>query len=46
MTPIQELNKIKNRIGLVSGSLKINEYDEIEEDISAHINPDNFKKDK
>jgi len=38
----QELNRIKNRIGLVSGSLKINEYDDSDEDISAHINQTNW----
>ena len=39
---IQELNRIKNRIGLVSGSLHINEYDDAQENISAHINPHNW----
>lgn len=38
----QELNRIKNRIGLVSGSLKINEYDDLEENVSAHIDPKNW----
>ena len=35
----QALNRTKNRIGLVSGSLRIHEYDEVEENVSAHINP-------
>ncbi len=35
----QKLNQLKNKVGLVSGSLRINEYDDVEEDISAHINP-------
>tara|TARA_Y100000034_G_scaffold9468_2_gene10121 strand:- start:703 stop:2394 length:1692 start_codon:yes stop_codon:yes gene_type:complete len=38
----QELNKTKNRIGLVSGNLKINEYDDANENVSAHINPTNW----
>ncbi len=38
MTLIQELNKTKNRIGLVGGSLKINEYDDLEHNVSAAIN--------
>jgi hypothetical protein len=42
MTLIQELNKTKNRIGLVSGSLKVNEYDDMDENVSAHINPRNW----
>ena len=39
MTLIQDLNREKNRIGLVSGSLKVNEYDDAEQNASAHINP-------
>ncbi len=39
MELIQELNRTKNRIGLVGGSLKINEYDDLEHNISASINP-------
>jgi len=42
MTLTQELNREKNRIGLVSGSLKIKEYDDTENNISAHINPKNW----
>jgi len=34
----QELNRIKNRIGLVGGSLRIHEYDDAEENVAAHIN--------
>ncbi|MDP4012261.1 MAG: hypothetical protein Q8R00_01505 [Candidatus Nanoarchaeia archaeon] len=39
MNLVQELNRIKNSIGLVSGTLKLNEYDEAKENVSAHINP-------
>lgn len=42
MTLTQELNQIKNRIGLVNGSLTINEYDDAEENITACINPKNW----
>ncbi|MBI2507427.1 hypothetical protein HYV89_00565 [Candidatus Woesearchaeota archaeon] len=42
MTLIQDLNREKNRIGLVSGNLKINEYDDAEQNVSAHINPKNW----
>lgn len=42
MNLLQELNKTKNRIGLVSGSLKINEYDDAEENITACINPEGW----
>jgi hypothetical protein len=42
MTLVQELNKIKNKIGLVSGSLKLNEYDDAEQNITACINPKNW----
>jgi len=45
MTLIQELNKEKNRIGLVSGSLKVNEYDELDSNVSAQINPKNWNID-
>lgn len=38
----QELNAIKNRIGLVNSRLKINEYDETEKSIKASINPVNW----
>ena len=39
MTLIQELITTKNRIGLVSGSLTLNEYDDLEENVTAHIDP-------
>ena len=39
MTLIQDLNKEKNRNGLVSGRLKVNEYDDAEQNVSAYINP-------
>src|SRR3989344_519221 len=42
MTLIQDLNREKNRIGLVSGSLKISEYDDATSNVSAHINPKNW----
>ena len=42
MTLTQELNQIKNRIGLVNGSLTINEYDDAQENITACINPKNW----
>ena len=42
METLQKLNRTKNRIGLVSGSLKIHEYDDAEENVSAHINPHNW----
>lgn len=35
----QKLNEQKNRIGLVGGSIKINEYDESEHAVSAGISP-------
>jgi hypothetical protein len=35
----QKLHEEKNRMGLVGGSLKINEYDEAKNNVSAHINP-------
>ncbi len=38
----KELNRIKNKIGLVSGSLKINEYDDAEENVAAHIDHRNW----
>ncbi len=42
MSLIQDLNREKNRIGLVSGSLKVNEYDDAKDNVSAHINPTNW----
>src|SRR3989344_6064268 len=42
MTLIQDLNREKNKIGLVGGSLKVNEYDDSEHNVSAHINPANW----
>lgn len=42
MTLTQDLNREKNRIGLVSGSLKVNEYDDAKENVAAHINPKNW----
>ncbi len=42
MSLIQDLNREKNRIGLVSGSLKVNEYDYAQQNVSAHINPTNW----
>src|SRR3989344_7399420 len=38
MSLIQDLNREKNRNGLVSGRLKVNEYDDAEKNVSAHIN--------
>jgi hypothetical protein len=35
----QKLSQQKNRVGLVGGTVKVNEYDEQKEDITAHINP-------
>lgn len=35
----QEMIIQKNKIGLVGGRLKITEYDEAEDDVSAHISP-------
>ncbi len=42
MTLIQDLNRTKNKIGLVNGSLKLNEYDDTESNVTAHINPKNW----
>lgn len=39
MTLVQELITTKNRIGLVSGSLTVNEYDDLEENVAARIDP-------
>ncbi|MBI2671839.1 hypothetical protein HYX16_02805 [Candidatus Woesearchaeota archaeon] len=39
---ISELNKVKNRIGLVSGTLTVNQYDDAEENVAAYINPANW----
>ncbi len=38
----QKLYELKNKIGLVGGSIKINEYDDAEQNISAHISPDSW----
>ena len=38
----QELNRTKNRVGLVSGVLKLNEYDDTKENVSACINRTNW----
>ncbi len=35
----QKLSQQKNKLGFVGGTVKINEYDEQKENISAHINP-------
>jgi len=42
MTLTQDLNREKNRVGLVSGSLKVNEYDDAEANVAAHIDPKNW----
>lgn len=39
MNLVQELNRTKNSIGLVSGRLRINEYNDADTNISAGINP-------
>jgi hypothetical protein len=38
----QNLHKQKNRIGLVGGTIKIEEYDEAEHNVAAHISPQNW----
>ena len=38
----QKLHTQKNRIGLVGGTIKIEEYDEAEHNVSAHISPQNW----
>ena len=38
----QKLHEAKNRIGLVGGSLKIQEYDETSQNISAKISPEGW----
>ena len=38
----QKLYEQKNRIGLVGGTIKINEYDEAEQNVSAHITPEGW----
>lgn len=38
----RKLNQEKNRLGLVGGSLKLNEYDETEHPASTSINPQNW----
>ena len=42
MTLIQDLNRTKNRIGLVSGALKLNEYDNTDSNVTASIDPRNW----
>lgn len=42
MTLQQHLNIVKNKIGLVSGSLRVSEYDDAQELISASIDPDTW----
>ncbi|MEK6829330.1 MAG: hypothetical protein AABY15_04320, partial [Nanoarchaeota archaeon] len=39
MNIIQELNKTKNKIGLVRGRLRVNEYEDADQNVSAHITP-------
>ncbi len=41
-TITQKLNEEKNKLGLVGGRLTLNEYDEAEHDVSAHISPHNW----
>ena len=38
----QKLYEQKNRIGLVGGTIKINEYDEAEQNVTAHISPEGW----
>jgi len=38
----QKLYEQKNRIGLVGGTIKLNEYDEAEQNVSAHISPEGW----
>jgi len=38
----QKLYEQKNKIGLVGGSIKVNEYDEAEQNVSAHISPEGW----
>ena len=38
----QKLYEQKNRIGLVGGTIKINEYDEAEQNVTAHITPEGW----
>ncbi len=42
MVNLQELHRIKNKIGLVGGSLTVKEYDDAEQNVAAHINPQNW----
>lgn len=38
----QKLYEQKNKMGLVGGSIRVNEYDDAEQNISAHINPNGW----
>ncbi len=38
----QKLTMEKNKIGLVGSLISIKEYDKAENDVSAHINPQNW----
>lgn len=38
----QKLHEAKNKIGLVGGSLNIQEYDEAKQNVSAHITPEGW----
>lgn len=38
----QKLSQKKNEVGLVGGTIKIDEYDEQEENVDAHINPNDW----
>ena len=37
----KELNRTKNKIGLIRGRLNVNEHEDAEQNVSAHINPTN-----
>src|SRR3989344_4493933 len=39
----QKLNQQKNKVGLVGGTVNYNEYDEQEQYVSAHINPEGWR---
>lgn len=38
----QKLDEMKNKAGLIGGSVVIHEYDEVKHDVSAHINPEGW----
>jgi len=38
----QKLSQKKNEVGLVGGTIKIDEYDEQEQNVDAHINPNDW----